>query len=184
MSGVQPPAPDNPIALHLFSKPTSGRRIQIKLGRHVMSTQGRQLVRAVVALGASAALVLPLAGTATAVPIPRNGLCEAGEFCLYWGLLGPDGGSSVSDFNTSIPEYGNSQPGCYDFKGPGKGKGECVKNNAASAYNRTTGTVRLYNLPSCVGAERWVLQPGELRNDLTPHIDKNQSHSVASSGAC
>lgn len=66
----------------------------------------------------------------------------------------------MSDFTTSIPEYGNTQPTCYDFKGPGVGKGECVKNNAASAYNRRSGTVRLYILPNCGSTGRWVLQPG------------------------
>jgi hypothetical protein len=149
-----------------------------------MSTRRRHLVRAVVAIGAAAALALPLAGSAAGAPTPRNGVCEAGEFCLYWGLGGPSGGSSVSDFTASIPEYGNTQPTCYDFKGPGVGKGECVKNNAASAYNRRSGTVRLYILPNCGSTGRWVLQPGQRVDDLTPYIDRNQSHSVASSGTC
>jgi len=47
------------------------------------------------------------------------------------------GPEPVSDFIGSIPNYGDSQPTCYDYKGPGAGKGQCVKNNAKSAKNLT-----------------------------------------------
>ncbi|WP_424183896.1 peptidase inhibitor family I36 protein [Actinokineospora sp. G85] len=106
-----------------------------------MGTVGRRLVRASLVVGSSMALVTAVAGTATAAT-PRNGTCETGEFCLYWGTVYS---GSVSDFNGSVPDYGSSQPTCYEFKGPGSGKGTCVKNNAGSARNKTTGhTVRVY----------------------------------------
>ena len=44
---------------------------------------------------------------------------------------------SVADFNTSVPDY--DQLNCYEFEGPGHGQGMCVKDNASSAWNRTTG---------------------------------------------
>ena len=67
----------------------------------------------------------------------RDGICESGEFCLYYNS---DHAGSVSDFTTSITDYGASQPECYEFKGAGAGKGQCVKNNAASVWNRTSGS--------------------------------------------
>lgn len=100
-----------------------------------------RLVQALLVIAGSVALVMAVAPTATAATA-RNGVCEAGEFCLYWGLGRTE---SVSDFNGSVWSYGATQPTCYDFKGPGYGKGQCVKNNAASAWNRTTAnTVTVY----------------------------------------
>ena len=97
-----------------------------------MSAIGKRLVRASLAVGGSVALVLAMAGTAAAAKA-RDGVCDRGEFCLYWGA---NMTGSLSDFVGSIPDYGNSQPTCYDFKTPGlPGYGECVKNNAMSAWN-------------------------------------------------
>src|SRR5512139_14684 len=86
---------------------------------------------------------LALAGPASpaAAATARNGVCESGEFCLYY-YSGQDG--SVSDFNTSISNYGDSQPSCYEFRGPGAGQGQCVKNNAMSVWNRTSHAVTVY----------------------------------------
>ena len=50
----------------------------------------------------------------------------------------------MSDFTTSISDYGSKQPGCYEFRGAGKGKGLCVKNQAASVWNRTGKPVTVY----------------------------------------
>ncbi|MGH3241439.1 MAG: peptidase inhibitor family I36 protein [Spirillospora sp.] len=55
-----------------------------------------------------------------------------------------DNSGSISDFTGSIAEYGTEQPSCYDFKGAGSGKGKCVKNAAASVWNRGGKTVRVY----------------------------------------
>ncbi len=93
------------------------------------------------ALSMAASVVLPAAAEAATPPVARNGICEAGEFCLYYysGLRG-----SVSDFNTQIPGYGDSQPTCYEFKTPGlDGYQRCVWHNAMSAWNRTSHTVRV-----------------------------------------
>jgi hypothetical protein len=92
-----------------------------------------------VAIGATATLAVSLAGTANAAT-PPNGICEVGEFCLYYqtGLVG-----SLSDFNTTIPNHGDTQPTCYEFKTPGR-QGLCVKNNARSVWNRRQGFSRVY----------------------------------------
>jgi hypothetical protein len=71
----------------------------------------------------------------------RDGDCDSGEFCYYYNS-GQAG--SISDFDDSIEDYGASQPSCYEFKGAGNGQGVCVKNNAASVWNRTGKTVRVY----------------------------------------
>ncbi|TPG17221.1 peptidase inhibitor family I36 protein [Pedococcus bigeumensis] len=71
----------------------------------------------------------------------RDGICQSGEFCLYYNS---DNAGSVSDFTTSIDDYGASQPECYEFKGAGAGQGQCVKNNAASVWNRTSGSVTVF----------------------------------------
>jgi hypothetical protein len=71
----------------------------------------------------------------------RDGTCDSGEFCLYYNS-GEAG--SISDFTSSVSDYGTTEPTCYDFKGAGAGKGICVKNNAASVWNRSSKTVRVY----------------------------------------
>ncbi|WP_318836044.1 peptidase inhibitor family I36 protein, partial [Janibacter melonis] len=93
--------------------------------------------RAGVSAAALGLLVAPVVAAPTAQAAGRDGTCQSGEFCYYYNS-GQAG--SVSDFTTSIGDYGTSQPGCYDFKGAGAGKGVCVKNNAASVWNRTSKT--------------------------------------------
>jgi hypothetical protein len=94
-----------------------------------------------------AAIVLLLSGVFLAEPASaasaasRDGVCDSGEFCYYYnsGELG-----SVSDFTGSISDYGTTEPSCYDFRGAGAGQGTCIKNNAASVWNRSSSTVRVY----------------------------------------
>ena len=54
----------------------------------------------------------------------------------------------------SLDDYGTTQPSCYEFKGAGNGKGMCVKNNAASVWNRTSKTVRVYFNSNFAGAHQ------------------------------
>src|SRR5689334_19386878 len=94
----------------------------------------------------TAAAVVAVSGTvlvseSPALATSRNGVCESGEFCYYFNS-GNKG--SVSDFTGSVADYGATQPSCFDFKGPGAGKGKCVKNAAASVWNRSSKTVRVY----------------------------------------
>ena len=101
-----------------------------------------------------ATVVLLLTGAAFAGPASaasRDGVCNSGEFCYYYNS-GEAG--SVSDFTASLDDYGATQPTCYEFKGAGAGKGVCVKNNAASVWNRTGKTVRVYFNSNFAGAHQ------------------------------
>ncbi|GAA4380927.1 hypothetical protein GCM10023088_44930 [Actinomadura verrucosospora] len=98
------------------------------------------------ALTATATGAVTLGGIASVYVLPasaaaRDGKCDSGEFCYYYNS---DNQGSISDFTGSIADYGTTQPSCYDFKGDGNGKGLCVKNNAASVWNNTGKTVRVY----------------------------------------
>ncbi|MES9604927.1 peptidase inhibitor family I36 protein [Actinomadura sp. NPDC000929] len=98
------------------------------------------------AITATATGAVTLGGIASVYVLPasaaaRDGKCDSGEFCYYYNS---DNQGSISDFTGSIADYGTTQPSCYDFKGDGNGKGLCVKNNAASVWNNTGKTVRVY----------------------------------------
>ncbi len=93
---------------------------------------------------AGAAIAVATATLGFALPASaaaRDGVCDSGEFCYYYNS---DNEGSISDFTASVDDYGAEQPSCYDFKGAGSGKGLCVKNEAASVWNRSDVTVRVY----------------------------------------
>jgi hypothetical protein len=94
-----------------------------------------------VATGVFALAAPALALASPAAAAGRDGVCNSGEFCYYYNS---DEAGSISDFTSSLGDYGTTEPSCYDFKGAGAGKGQCIKNNAASVWNRTSKTVRVY----------------------------------------
>jgi murein DD-endopeptidase MepM/ murein hydrolase activator NlpD len=132
-----------------------------------MSTTKKFLAGAAtaVAIGATA---LATAGPATAAE--RNGTCQDGEFCYYYNS---DNKGSVSDFSGSLADYGTTQPSCYDFKGAGNGKGVCVKNNAASVWNRSAKTVRVF-FNSNYGGSYQDFAPGA-KGNLNPTLKNNNA---------
>jgi hypothetical protein len=141
-------------------------------GELFMGFIGKRLVQAALAICGSVVMIAAVAGTATAATA-RNGVCEAGEFCLYWG---PNLTGSVSDFSGSVPDYGTTQPTCYDYKGPGSGQGQCVKNNAESASNKTTSNrVTVYFNSNYQGISDTYL-PGESGNLIPAMQNENASH--------
>jgi surface antigen len=100
------------------------------------------LRKALTVAGSALAITAPFLATASpASAAARDGVCDSGEFCYYYNS---NEAGSISDFTTSIDDYGTTEPSCYDFKGAGAGKGVCVKNNAASVWNRTSKTVVVY----------------------------------------
>jgi Peptidase inhibitor family I36 len=118
----------------------------------------RSLVRAAIA-AMGAVLLLAAGAPAATAATPRNGICEVGEICFYhFSNLG----GSLSDFTGSLDNYGSTQPTCYEFRTPRlAGYLECMKNNAASVWNRTSREARVYfNSGYCgpydtVGANSW-----------------------------
>ena len=106
----------------------------------------------------------------------RDGVCNDGEFCYSYnsGFTG-----SISDFTGSLADYGATQPSCYEFKSAGTGQGLCVKNNAASAWNRSTKPVVVYYNSNYGGASQ-TIQPGA-KVDLNSTLkNNNASHQYYS----
>ncbi|WP_100449044.1 peptidase inhibitor family I36 protein [Glycomyces xiaoerkulensis] len=128
-----------------------------------------------VLMGAAAALAaVSPAQAATA----RNGICESGEFCLYYNS---NNQGSVSDFDGSITNYGPSQPTCYEYRGSGNGKGQCVKNNAASAWNRTGRYVTVFYNSGYKGPID-NFSPGAKANLRSYLKNDNAGHRIGASG--
>lgn len=135
-----------------------------------MATLKKILAHAAVVV-AGAALLVGGSPTAASAATPRNGVCEGGEICFYYL---DDLGGSLSDFTASVADYGTTQPTCYDFKSPGSGQGQCIKNNVRSAWNRSSSTVRVYFNSGYGGA--WDdVAAGTWRN-LANTRDDNASH--------
>ncbi|KAB2340860.1 peptidase inhibitor family I36 protein [Actinomadura rudentiformis] len=127
-----------------------------------------------------ATLALGGAVAATALPAQaasRNGKCETGEFCLYFNS---NTKGSVSDFTGSVADYGAKQPSCFDFKGAGAGKGKCVKNQAASVWNRSKKTVRVY-FNSNYGGRYQDFKAGAKGNLNSGLKNQNASHQFSPS---
>ncbi|HWC22226.1 MAG TPA: peptidase inhibitor family I36 protein [Flexivirga sp.] len=120
--------------------------------------------------GATFTMAMPAAHAATA----RNGVCESGEFCLYYNSYQ---GGSVSDFSTSVSNYGTDPATCYVFKGTGAGKGLCVKNNAASVWNRTSKTVYVYYNSGYAGSKQ-SFASGVKANLNSTLKNNNASHHI------
>lgn len=138
----------------------------------------RTTVRVLSALGASvlSATLGVLAVTAPAQAAARDGICDSGEFCYYFNS---DQAGSVSDHTGSLADYGATQPDCYEFKGAGAGQGLCVKNNAASVWNRTSTTVRVYyNSGYDASYARQDLAPGAKTNLNATLKNNNASHQL------
>jgi len=135
--------------------------------------------RATMACGAAVlGLIAATAGAAPAQAAARNGICESGEFCYYYNSYNQ---GSVSDFTASVADYGTSQPDCYEFKGPGAGQYQCIKNNAASVWNRSTVTVRVY-YNSNYGGTYMDVTPGYKGQLSTALYNQNASHKFGTGG--
>ena len=129
------------------------------------------------AVGASAALLatgLSAFGSSPAQAADRNGVCDTGEVCFYYNS---DFAGSLSDFISSIPDYGTSQPECYDFKGPGAGQGLCIKNQVASVRNKTTKPVTVY-FNSSYGGSNQTIAAGASTNLNATLKNQNASHYI------
>lgn len=130
------------------------------------------------AVGASAMALLATSlsafGASPAQAAARDGVCDSGEVCFYYNS---DFGGSLSDFTTSIPDYATAQPECYDFKGPGAGKGLCIKNQVASVRNKTTKPVKVY-FNSNYGGSSQTIAAGASANLNATLKNNNASHYI------
>ncbi|MBO2453514.1 peptidase inhibitor family I36 protein [Actinomadura barringtoniae] len=137
-----------------------------------MKTLPRILTAATAVMAIGGSVFASTAAPASAAA--RNGKCDSGEFCLYYnsGLKG-----SLSDFTSSVGDYGTKQPKCYDFKSKGAGKGMCVKNHAASAWNRSKKTVRVY-YNSNFGGRYQDIKAGAKANLNSTLKNNNASHQI------
>jgi peptidoglycan hydrolase-like amidase len=129
-----------------------------------------------------AVLVAALVGIAVApgaaFAADRDGDCDSGEFCYYFNS---NQAGSVSDFSDSQDDYGATQPSCYEFKGAGEGKGVCVKNNAASVWNRTGKTVRVFFNSNFAGSHQ-DFAAGAKGNLNATLKNNNASHELLTAG--
>ncbi|MGE4429020.1 MAG: peptidoglycan DD-metalloendopeptidase family protein [Solirubrobacteraceae bacterium] len=126
-------------------------------------------------LAGVAATLMGMAIVPSAQAAPRDGICQKGEFCLYFNS---DHKGSVSDFAPgSISDYGARQPTCYEYKGRGRGRGTCVKNEAAAAWNRTGKPATIFFNSGFKGATQ-VVPPGGKVN-LSPTLkNENAGHRI------
>jgi len=123
-------------------------------------------------------MLLVLLPTASAhAATGNNGYCEPGEFCLYFNS---NYAGSMRDY-TSFEQatYFSSSGACHTFTTAGNGQGVCVKNNAASAWNRKTAMVTVY-YNSYFGGTQQSFGPGASGNLSTlttiPMKNNNASH--------
>ncbi len=138
-------------------------------------TNFRKVLTVATGVFALATPALVLASPAAAAG--RDGVCNSGEFCYYYNS-GEAG--SVSDFTGSLGDYGTTEPSCYDFKGAGAGKGQCIKNNAASVWNRTSKTVRVFYNSNYAGTYQ-DFAAGAKGNLNATLKNNNASHQVGPS---
>jgi peptidoglycan hydrolase-like amidase len=138
----------------------------------VTGMRARMGILAVLVAAVVGAIVVPGAASAAG----RDGTCDSGEFCYYYNS---NEAGSVSDFTGSEDDYGTTQPTCYEFKGAGNGQGVCVKNNAASVWNRTSKTVRVYFNSNFAGATQ-DFAPGAKGNLNATLKNNNASHELIS----
>ncbi|MGW4500354.1 SpoIID/LytB domain-containing protein [Micromonospora sp. NPDC004336] len=135
--------------------------------------------KSLAAVGAALAMTTSMLSVASpASAAARDGTCDSGEFCYYYNS---DNAGSVSDFVESVEDYGTTQPSCYEFKGAGNGMGLCVKNNAASVWNRTSKTVRVYYNSNFGGATQ-DFAAGAKGNLNATLKNNNASHQLLGTG--
>jgi murein DD-endopeptidase MepM/ murein hydrolase activator NlpD len=128
------------------------------------------------ALTAGIALVGIAAFAPSAQAAGQNGRCEAGEFCLYFNS-GQQG--SMVDMAGNKRSYGTGA-NCVKFITAGAGRGRCVKNNAASGWNRENYAVTVFYKSNWAGAVDTFVSGA--RANLTKTKNDNAGHVVGQAG--
>jgi hypothetical protein len=129
--------------------------------------------RLVAALAATIALAGGLVATAPAASAAaRNGVCESGEFCLYYNS---GNAGSLVDLTGSQRDYGTGA-GCVAFVSGGSGQGQCVKNNTASVWNRTSTSVTVFYNSDFGGVFQRIASLG--KGDLAASVKNNNASQI------
>lgn len=136
----------------------------------------KRLAAAALGVAAVSGAVLVAAPSAQAATA-GNGVCESGEVCLYFNS---DRGGSLRDFNGSVKTYGEGST-CLKFISRGNGQGRCVKNNAASVWNRKTVPVTVFYKSNWAGAIDSFLG-GTTANLRAGLKNENAGHLVGAAG--
>jgi biotin carboxyl carrier protein len=132
----------------------------------------RKIATSLVATAALAASML-VTHAPSASASARDGLCDFGEFCLYYG---PDRTGSLVDFVNTQRDYTESS-GCIRFIRAGAGQNSCVQNNAASAWNRSGGPVSVFYNSDFGGV--YDIIPNNTGPNLNDNVRKdNASHII------
>lgn len=119
------------------------------------------------------------ATTAQAAAPPRDGTCTTGEFCYYYS---PNQAGGVSDFTTSVPGLGTNPATCETFISRGPGHGQCVRNNAASVWNRTSQPVTVHYTINYRGAYQ-TIAPGAKATLNANLRNNNAAHRIGTAAA-
>ena len=119
------------------------------------------------ALASTAAVAVP-----SAYADAQDGRCEVGEFCLYFNS-GQAG--SMVDMTNGHKNYGSGSD-CIKFITAGAGRGRCVKNNAASAWNREQAAVAVFFYSGWSGRIDTFVE--DERKNLVNTKNENAGHVV------
>lgn len=121
--------------------------------------------------------VIGFAGTASAdvsTQSALDGVCQAGELCLYFNS---NHQGSFSDFVLGVKDFSTVR-----FVADGAGKGQLVKNNAASACNKDDNlTARVFFNSNWAGSHDDI-PPNTCRN-LVNTYNENASFEWIAPGA-
>jgi hypothetical protein len=114
-------------------------------------------------------VVTALFGTATAASAdPRDGICQAGEQCLY---PFPDFYGSVADMPSEVDNYA-----CCNFIGPGAYSGYPLNDNVMSLKNRNAWFGTRYCQGSYMRGPCFNVSAGYTRSTLNEHNNLLSSH--------
>lgn len=121
---------------------------------------------------------IAVTGATSAQAAAGSGTCEAGELCYYYS---PDQTNAVGDFTSSVRALGHLQESCEKFSGGGyeSGRGNCVRNNAASVWNRTSKPVTVYSA-NYYGGNSQTIPAGGKANLDTSLRNHNAGHWIGS----
>lgn len=128
---------------------------------------------ALAGLGAAVLSAVMLSAPAAQAAEPRNGVCETGEFCLYFNS---DTAGSMVDLANGDQSYGLDPATCVKFLTSGNGRGECVQDETASVWNREGATVTVFakngwsGSVDTIGSGVRANLNGNLKNNNNGHV--------------